>query len=250
MSAEEQRRARDAISRMALMLDEIRTRRYAPASRGGRLDLRRMLARMAAEGTDSLRPAWRARQWRRPPLVILCDISGSMDSYARMLLHFVFALTNARDRVHTFLFGTRLTNITRALGGRDPDQAIAKVAADVKDWSGGTRIGETLATFNREWARRVLGQNATVLLITDGLDREGGAGIAEAARRLKASCRWLIWLNPLMRYDGWAPLAAGAAELARHATERRACHNLASLEVLANALARGRGRAADDQPGG
>jgi uncharacterized protein with von Willebrand factor type A (vWA) domain len=236
MSADEQRRAREAIRRMALVLAEIPTRRMWPAAHGRQLDLRRMLRDMASHGPDHLIPAWKTRRWRRPPLVVLCDISGSMDSYARPLLHFVHALTNARDRVSTFLFGTRLTHVTRALRGRDPDVAITKVAGDVQDWSGGTRIGESLATFNRLWARRVLGQNATVLLFTDGLDREGGTGLDEAARRLRASCRRLVWLNPLLRYDGYQPLAAGARALAAHVGEMRACHNLASLEGLATAL--------------
>ena len=241
MSADEQRRAREAIRNMALVLAMLPTRRFQPASHGQRLDLKRVLREMSRQGPDHIVLSWSTRRWRRPPLVVLCDISGSMDAYARMMLHFLHALTNARDRVHTFLFGTRLTHVTRALKGRDPDLAIAKVAGDVKDWSGGTRIGDSLAAFNKLWARRVLGQNATVLLITDGLDREGGEGIGAAARRLKASCRRLVWLNPLMRYDGYAPLAAGASELARHVGEMRSCHNLASLEELAAALgARGR----------
>ena len=241
MSADEQRRAREAIRRMGLALAEIPTRRFIRSASGEGIDLRGMVRDMGRTGSDHLLIRRRTRRWRRPPLVVLCDISGSMDSYVRMMLHFLHALTNARDRVHTFLFGTRLTNVTRALRGRDPDLAVAKVAGDVKDWSGGTRIGDSLAVFNRLWARRVLGQNATVLLITDGLDRDGGDGIALAARRLRASSRRLIWLNPLMRYDAYAPLAAGAAELVRHVTEMRACHNLASLDELAAALSDPRG---------
>ena len=236
MSAAEQSRARAAIRRMALVLAERPTRRWQPAARGSRIDLRRTLRETAARGPDHIVIHRRARIERRPPLVILTDISGSMDTYARMLLHFLHAVTNARDRVHVFLFGTRLTNITRALEHSDPDQAIAKVSRDVQDWSGGTRIGAALETFDRRWARRVLGQNATVLLITDGLDREGGEGIARAARRLRASCRRLVWLNPLLRYDAYQPLAAGAAELSNQAHETRACHNLASLADLAKAL--------------
>lgn len=236
MSADEQRRARDAIRRMALATAEIPTRRFEPSATGRRLDLRRVLRETGTRGPDHLVLRYRERRWRRPPLVVLCDISGSMDSYARMLLHFLYALTNARDRVHSFLFGTRLTNISRTLRSRDPDQAIAKVSADVKDWSGGTRIGDSLTAFNREWGRRVLGQNAIVLLITDGLDREDGEGLGLAARRLRASCRRLIWLNPLLRYDGYQPLAAGARELRPHVSELRACHNLASLDELAAAL--------------
>ena len=159
-----------------------------------------------------------------------------MDSYARIFLHFLYAVTNARDRVHSFLFGTRLTHITRMLRDRDPDAALARVAREVPDWSGGTRIGDTLTRFNHIWARRVLGQNALVLLITDGLDRAGGAEVGSAARRLASSCRRLIWLNPLLRYDDYQPLASGARELARHVGEIRPCHNLASLADLIGAL--------------
>ncbi len=238
MSAEEQARARAAIQRMSLLLEEIPTRRYAASRKGGRVDLRRVMRTMAARGPEHVALAFKARRRRTPPLVVLCDISGSMDAYARMMLHFLYAVTNARDRVSAFLFGTRLTHVTRALKGRDPDRAIAKIAHDVQDWAGGTRIGQSLEDFNRLWARRVLGQNASVLLITDGLDREGAAGLEAAARRLRASCRRLVWLNPLMRYDGYSPLALGARALKPHVSEMRPCHNLNSLEALARSLAR------------
>ena len=181
-------------------------------------------------------PLYKERQWRAPPLVVICDISGSMDSYARLFLHFLYALINAGERVHAFLFATRLTNVTRLLRNRDPDTAIAKASSAVEDSSGGTRIGPSLHAFNKVWARRILGQNATVLLFSDGLDRSEGEGIARETRRLAASCRRLIWLNPLLRYEGYAPLAAGAAELSRHAGEPRACHNLKSVGELAAAL--------------
>ena len=237
MSAEEQVRARAAIQRMDLILDERPTRRFVRSTRSSnRIDLRRILRETASHGSDHVALHFKARRSRAPPLVILCDISGSMDAYARMMLHFLYAATNARDRVSAFLFGTRLTNITRTLKGHDPDRAIAKVAGDVKDWAGGTRIGQSIEDFNRLWARRVLGQNATVLLITDGLDREGGEGLGDAARRLRASCRRLVWLNPLMRYDGYSPLAQGARLLKPHVTQMRPCHNLNSLEALAMSL--------------
>ena len=239
MSAQEQARARIAIQRMSLILEQRPTRRFSRSPRSsGKIDLKRVLRTMASRGPDHVQLEFKARRWRTPPLVVLCDISGSMDAYARMMLHFLYAVTNARERVSAFLFGTRLTNITRSLKGRDPDRAIAKVASDVQDWAGGTRIGQSLEDFNRLWARRVLGQNAFVLLITDGLDREGGAGLGAAARRMRASCRRLVWLNPLMRYDGYSPLALGARQLKPHVSEMRACHNLNSLEALARSLAR------------
>lgn len=238
MTAAELAFARRVVAAMAVSLAEIRTRRFKATARHTheRLDLRRMLRTTGSHGTEAMLPLFKARARRRPPLIVLCDISGSMDAYARVFLHFLYALINARERVHTFLFGTRLTNVTRLLRDRDPDAAIAKVTAGVADWSGGTRIGESLAAFNRLWARRVLGQNATVLLFTDGLDRSGGEGIALAARRLRASSRRVIWLNPLLRYDAYAPLAAGARELRAHVSELRACHNLTSLAGLAAAL--------------
>lgn len=237
MTAAEQQAARNAIRRMALVMAERPTRRFARRQTGSRIDLRRVLRETAVKGDDSVRLPYQDRRLRMPPLVVLVDISGSMDTYARMMLHFLHALTNARDRVHCFLFGTRLTNVTRTLRGRDPDVAVAKASRGVTDWSGGTRIGESLTLFNRLWARRVLGGNATVLLITDGLDREGGEQIARAARRLRASCRRLVWLNPLLRYDGYAPIAAGARELRPHVSDLRGCHNLASLDALARSLA-------------
>ena len=143
-----------------------------------------------------------------PPIVALCDISGSMAEYTRLFLHFLHALGETR-RVQTFLFGTRLTNVTRALRRRDPDEALARCAADVKDWSGGTRIAASLHAFNRDWSRRVLGQGAIVLLFTDGLERDGVEGLAAEMQRLHMSCRRLIWLNPLLRFDEFSAKALG-----------------------------------------
>jgi uncharacterized protein with von Willebrand factor type A (vWA) domain len=237
MSAAELRLAIAAVRQSALLLAAIRSRRLRPARSGLRLDVRRMLREAGAKGAHAVRPLFRDRRPVRPPLVVLLDISGSMDTYARLFLHFIHALAGERERVFTFLFGTRLTHVTRALRGRDPDAALRRVAAQASDWSGGTRIGASLAEFNRLWARRVLGQNATVLLVTDGLDRSGGEGIAMAARRLRGSCRRLIWLNPLMRFEGYEPLAAGAKALVRQVSEVRRCHNLRSFADLSAALA-------------
>ncbi|MEZ5774462.1 MAG: VWA domain-containing protein [Hyphomicrobiaceae bacterium] len=236
MSADELRRAKRAIERMRLPFEEIRTRRFVAAGPRESLDMRRILRGMAAKGSDHIVLHHRSRRWRRPPVVVLVDISGSMESYARVFLHFLYALTGDRDRVSSFLFGTRLSHVTRLLKDRDPDKALARIGHEVTDWSGGTRIGECLAEFNRRWARRVLGQNAVVLLFTDGLDREGGEGIEREARRLAANARRLVWLNPLMRYDRYEPVATGASMLARHVSEMRSCHNLRSLEEVARAL--------------
>jgi uncharacterized protein with von Willebrand factor type A (vWA) domain len=179
---------------------------------------------------------------RPPPLVALCDISGSMSRYAQILLHFLHAVTNDRDRVQVFLFGTRLTNITRQLRHRDPEVAFQTVAHVVPDWSGGTRIGEAIDTFNRRWAKRVLGQGAVVLLITDGLDRpregEGANHLAENMDRLHRSCRRLIWLNPLLRWSGFEPKSQGVRAILPHVDEFRPVHNLASLRALVDSLSR------------
>ena len=193
-----------AISRLRLPVPERRTRRYQSALRGPRVDFRATLRRaLRPEGLVELRT--RKPRRRPPPLVILCDISGSMARYTRMFLHFMHAITNDRDRVFCFTFGTRLNNVTRALRYRDVDIALAKASAQVEDWSGGTRIGQALHEFNNKWSRRVLGQGAVVLLITDGLDREGAAGLAEEMERLHKSCSRLIWLNPLLRYGAYEP---------------------------------------------
>jgi uncharacterized protein with von Willebrand factor type A (vWA) domain len=180
--------------------------------------------------------ARRARTRRRQPLIVLCDISGSMDRYARMLLHFVHAITNDRDRVHTFVFGTRLTNVTRHLKHRDVDVALAKITQAVDDWSGGTVIGVSLAAFNRHWSRRVLGQNAVVLLITDGLDADAGTGLAFEMERLAKSSRRLIWLNPLLRYADFEARPAGIRAMLPYVDDFRPVHNLASLIDIADAL--------------
>ena len=173
---------------------------------------------------------------RPPPLVVLCDISGSMARYAQILLHFLHAVANHRDRVHTFLFGTRLSNITRQLRYRDPEVAFQLVSQIVPDWSGGTRIGEALAAFNQQWSRRVLGQGAVVLLVTDGLDRDGAAGLSENMERLHKSCSRLVWLNPLLRWDGFEPKSQGIRAMLPHVDEFRTVHNLASLRALVASL--------------
>jgi uncharacterized protein with von Willebrand factor type A (vWA) domain len=181
---------------------------------------------------------YRKRRRKPPPLVILCDISGSMGRYTRMLLHFMHAITNDRDRVHTFLFGTRLTNVTRYLRNKDIDVAVEKCTGAVEDWSGGTRIGESLADFNRYWSRRVLGQGAVVMLISDGLDRDAGRGLDVEMERLHKSCRRLIWLNPLLRFEGFEPKSQGIRAIMPHVDEFRPVHNLESLTELVEALNR------------
>ncbi|TAJ38326.1 MAG: VWA domain-containing protein [Reyranella sp.] len=224
-----------AIARMRLPVPERRTRRYRSARRGPRVDFRASLRRaLRPEGLTELRR--REQRRRPPPLVILCDISGSMARYTRMFLHFMHAITNDRDRVYCFTFGTRLTNVTRALRYRDVDIALAKASAQVEDWSGGTRIGQALHEFNNKWSRRVLGQGAVVVLITDGLDRESGGGLAEEMERLHKSCSRLVWLNPLLRYGAYEPKSQGNKAMLPHVDEFRPVHNLESLAGLIAAL--------------
>jgi uncharacterized protein with von Willebrand factor type A (vWA) domain len=238
MNAEEQAEARRAIAKLRLPIEEVRTRRSRPDAGGRLIDMRAALRASLRTGGAVIPLVRRAPRTRHPPLVVLCDISGSMERYSRMLLHFVHALTNDRDRVHTFLFGTRLTNITRHLRHKDVDVALAKIAAAAEDWSGGTRIGKTLAEFNRLWSRRVMGQGPLVLLISDGLDQSAGEWLEAEMARLHRSCRRLVWLNPLLRFEGFEPKSKGILAMLPHVDEFRPVHNLKSLAELATALAK------------
>jgi uncharacterized protein with von Willebrand factor type A (vWA) domain len=238
MTAEELAQAKREIRRLRLPIMEVATRRFRRDDNGARIDLRRTLRQSLRGGGASIDLARKRQIRRHPPLVILCDISGSMTRYSRMLLQFMHAVTNDRDRVHSFVFGTRLTNITRYLRYKDIDIALEKVGNIVLDWSGGTRIGHCLEDFNRIWSRRVLGQGAVVLLITDGLDRDAGVGLAGQMERLHKSCRRLIWLNPLLRFDAYAPISTGAKAMIRHIDDFRSVHNLASLRDLTDVLSR------------
>jgi uncharacterized protein with von Willebrand factor type A (vWA) domain len=243
MTSAELAETKKAIAALRLPIMEVPTRRFTPSSRGRRVDMRATL-RASLRSAGAIPLKLKAPKLRHPPLVILCDISGSMSRYSRMALHFVHAITNDRDRVHTFLFGTRLTNITRDLRQRDVDVALDRVTARVKDWAGGTRIGHCLHDFNTHWSRRVLGQGAVVLLITDGLDREGVEGLEEETLRLQKSCRRLIWLNPLLRYEAYRPQSQGAKAMIRHVDDFRPIHNLDSMQALADALGHAAMRAA------
>ncbi|MEO8753986.1 MAG: VWA domain-containing protein [Casimicrobiaceae bacterium] len=236
MTADELSQVKAMLARMKLPIPERPLRRTRPAARGSRIDLRATLRGMTGAAGAVAPLAWRARTRRAPPLVVLCDISGSMDRYARMLLHFLHAITNDGHRVHTLVFGTRLTNITRHLAHRDVDVALARVTSSVDDWAGGTRIGACLADFNRRWSRRLLAQNAVVLLISDGLDAEAGEGLAFEVERLTKSCARLIWLNPLLRYAGFEARPAGIRAILPYVDDFLPVHNLASLRDISAAL--------------
>ncbi|MSP42220.1 MAG: VWA domain-containing protein [Alphaproteobacteria bacterium] len=237
MSLAELDAARAAIRKLRLPLQNIRTRRFRAGSSGDRVDMHGTLRQSLRRG-GVINLSFKRPRHRHPPLVLLCDISGSMSRYSRMLLHFMHAITGAQDRVYSFVFGTRLTNISHLLRERDVDAAMRRVTEIVADWDGGTRIGHCLREFNIRWSRRVLAQGPVVILISDGLDRDAAAGIGPEIERLHKSCRRLIWLNPLLRYDAFAPKSMGVRAILPHVDEFRAAHNLDSLMALAEALNR------------
>ena len=236
MTAAEIRRAEDAIAKLRLPDERIRMRRWRANPHGSRVDPRETFRRSMRLGGATIDLAHRAPAQRFAPIVAICDISGSMSEYTRVFLHFLHALTDERRRVSTFLFGTRLTNVTRALRHKDIDEALAQCSAGVPDWSGGTRIGASLHAFNRTWSRRALGSGAIVLLFTDGLERDGLEALARETERLHKSCKRLIWVNPLLRYDAFEARASGIRTMLRHVDEFRPIHNLRSMAQLVGAL--------------
>jgi uncharacterized protein with von Willebrand factor type A (vWA) domain len=236
MTAAEIDAAKAAIARLALPLDLVRTRRLSPNRRGHIIDIRRTLRASMKAGGALIDLKYLGPRLKPPPIVALLDISGSMSQYTRLFLHFLHAITDARKRVTIFLFGTRLTNVTRAIRQRDPDEALAACSAHVVDWSGGTRIATSLHSFNKQWARRVLGQGAVVLLISDGLERDADDTLSFEMDRLHRSCRRLIWLNPLLRFTGFEARAKGVRAMLPHVDELRPIHNLESMTDLVRAL--------------
>ncbi|CTQ31789.1 vWA domain-containing protein [Jannaschia rubra] len=238
MSTAEMAQAKRMLATLRLPVPPLPSRRRQAAPQG-RIDRQATLRATLRRGDmAALKHARPRTRW--PNLVALCDISGSMSSYSRALLHFLHAVANRQGQgwaeVHGFTFGTRLTNITRHLRTRDVDAALAAAGAEAQDWEGGTRIGDALHAFNRDWSRRVMGQGAIVLLVTDGLDRGDPERLAFEARRLHLTARRVIWLNPLLRWDGFAPRAAGIRAIVPHVDVLRAGHSIAALEGLAAAL--------------
>jgi len=240
MSAGEIADAKRMLAKLSLPVQPLKTRRSQASTLTARIDARRTLREAMRHGGELTTLKYKAPVTRWPNLVVLCDISGSMADYSRMVLHFVHAVANRKGqgwaRVHAFTFGTRLTNITRHLRARDVDAALKAAGSEAQDWSGGTRIGQSLHAFNRDWSRRVLGQGAVVLLITDGLDRDDTALLRHETERLHLSCRRLIWLNPLLRWTGFAPKAQGIRAILPHVDSFRAGHSIASLEALGRAI--------------
>ena len=235
MSAKEIAQAKKAIEQLRLPIMNVSTRRFQRSGTKRQVDMRTTL-RVALRSPDSIPLRFKKPKLRHPPLVMLCDISGSMSQYSRMFLHFMHAITNDRDRTHCFVFGTRLTNISRHLKHRDIDLSLDKSSGAVKDWSGGTRIGSCLKEFNNFWSRRVLAQGAVCILITDGLDREEAKGLEKEMDRLSKSTRRLIWLNPLLRYEGFEPKAKGIKAILPYVDDFKTVHNLQSLMDLSEVL--------------
>ena len=231
-----------AVRQLTLPARQIRTRRFRPHPLGHRPDAHATLQAAMRRAGEFERIAMKSPVHRPPDIVALCDISGSMAVYSRILLRYLHALTHAPvrtwGRVHAFTFGTSLTNITRALRKADPDAALAAAGQDARDWEGGTQIGAAIESFNKDWSRRVLGRGAVVVLITDGLERGDLQRLDRETARLARSARQIVWLNPLLRWDGFEPRAAGVQTLAKHADRLLACHSLDSLISLSDVLSR------------
>jgi len=236
MTLAEQSEAKDLLREEAVLFAKVSTRRFRASSYGNRYDLRRSMQTMMRNNGQLIELARKRRVERPPVLVLICDISGSMSGYSRMFLHFAHALSASSHTVHSFVFGTRLTNISRRLRDRDVDRALSHIATDVLDWDGGTRIAESLARFNKDWSRRVLSQDGVVVLLSDGLERHSEADLEFEMQRLKRSSREIVWLNPVLRYAGFEPRAAGIRKILPHVNRFLPAHNVASLAALAEVL--------------
>jgi uncharacterized protein with von Willebrand factor type A (vWA) domain len=236
MSLQEQSDAKRMLREELEVMQKIPVRRSRPDFHGHRYDMRRSMQLMLRNNGQLIELAKKRRRLRPPNLVLICDISGSMSRYSRMFLHFAHALSSRRQTVHSFVFGTRLTNISHRLADKDVDRALAKVSAEVKDWDGGTRIAQCLKRFNVDWGRRVLGSNSVVLLLSDGLERDTEADLGFQTERLQRSCRQLIWMNPMLRYREFEAKAMGIKAMLPHVDLFLPAHNIASLTQLGQVL--------------
>lgn len=238
MSLQEQSDAKRMLREEIEVIKKVPVRRTRPDSHGHRYDMRRSMQLMSRNNGQLIELAKKRRQLRPPTLILICDISGSMSRYSRIFLHFAHALSSRRQTVHSFVFGTRLTNISHRLADKDVDRALAKVSAEVKDWDGGTRIAQCLKRFNVDWARRVLTSNAVVLLLSDGLERDTESDLGFQMERLHHSCRQLIWMNPMLRYREFEAKATGIKAMLPHVDLFLPAHNIASLVQLGQVLSR------------
>jgi uncharacterized protein with von Willebrand factor type A (vWA) domain len=236
MSLDELRDAQALLRESMEFVRRIPTRRYRTDPYGKRFDLRKSMQLMLRNSGQLVELAHKKRRLRPPELVLICDISGSMSRYSRMFLHFAHALSASRLPVHAFVFGTRLTNITHWLVGRDVDRALARVSAEVRDWDGGTRIADCLQRFNVDWSRRVLSGRSVVVLLSDGLERDSSSDLAFQAARLQRSADEVIWLNPMLRFDGFEPLAYGIRTILPHVDRFLPAHNVDGLAELGRLL--------------
>jgi len=243
MSEAELQIARNMLQKLELPVPDVRSRRFQASKQKSRIDMRKTL-QQSLRNSATIPLQFKRNRVRPPAIVVLCDISGSMAQYSRMFLHFMHAISNHRDRVHSFVFGTRLTNISRYLRNKDVDIALEATSRAVEDWSGGTRIGLCLGQFNRLWSRRVLSQGAVVILLTDGLDRGEGDDLQKQMDRLSKSCRQLIWLNPLLRYDKFEPKAQGIQSMLPYVDVFRSAHSVNSLTELPHLLSQSRKKVA------
>lgn len=244
MSLDELEQAKQAILTLDFQLPKIVSRRFQKVGSGHVLDARASFHQARRQGGEILKLITKSRRPRPRNLVVLCDISGSMSTYSTMLMHFIYGLTHFQSRaqkwsqIHAFTFGTQLTNISRDLRQSDPDLVLTAISQKVKDWNGGTHIGRNLEMFNQFWLRRVLGSDALVLLVTDGLERGDIALLEAQMQRLKRSSGHLIWLNPLLRYDQFEPSARGIRIMLDQVDRMVPCHNVASLADLAHHLSK------------
>ncbi|MDC0074286.1 VWA domain-containing protein [Alphaproteobacteria bacterium] len=236
MNKEELDSAKKAINSFNLSFTKITTRRFKKSKTGKYIDINTTIKSATKNLNSGILLNYKSKIRTPPPLVVICDISGSMSKYSRMFMHFMHAISNKKSKVFTFVFGTRLTNITHNLKHSDVDLALDKVSKQVKDWSGGTRMNSCMHEFNIKWAKRVLSHGSIVLMMSDGLDRENNLNLGKEIKRIKDSCRHLIWLNPLLRYEKYEPIASGAASIYPYVDELKTIHNIDSMAELCKVL--------------
>ena len=239
MSSNEIAQAKIAMQKINFSNSKIPTRRFHVCSTGKLIDIKSTIKSSTNTGSKAFKLRYREKKFTQPSLVVLCDISGSMSKYSRMFLHFMHSVTSDRDRVFTFVFGTQLTNVTRQLRSKDIDIALNEISSKVKDWAGGTRIGNSVHEFNKMWSRRLLSRGSIVLMISDGLDQKSTKSLSFEMERLHNSCKRLIWLNPLLRYKKYEAKAAGAAAILPHVDDLKTIHNLESIISISDALSEG-----------